>query len=503
MKKLFLTLTALSTLIFFSCASKPEGSAETENKAPDTELNDKVYDSSEAELSEIEEPEITDLIPEEESLEENDEIEFLEPDQLDQLPELDDENVSDAENEDTASLLNAEGENSDGTNASNAPADAEAESPSEEANSTGVNAASASGITTGTAATTGISAAGEAALAAADENADNEDCREDETGLLDADADDLEEEGSASNANQISPSRSVTMKVTEYLDVSYPGKGWIYMGATDNSKNITYFGRQLGTENTNFSLQARQPGRKILHFYKNDAVSGQIIDDYIEVIVETERGSATTHIEAPAFKMPLKAKRPVRKAAETVTESAAVEYDDSNDDVELIAAPEEKTAKNKVSSKTSANAQVTAQNNNTADTSSPKTENGDSLAKASQQALLSASEGTAAGDAALSSVEKSEKDLSQLLTLAKTQFTEKKYSEALKNINEYLGASNDSRDEALYLQGQILEAKSDIQDISGAINSYTTLTKNYPASKFWDKANKRIIYLQRFYLQGR
>ena len=53
MKKLFLTLTALSTLIFFSCASKPEAAGDTENKAPDTELNDKVYDSSEAELSDF------------------------------------------------------------------------------------------------------------------------------------------------------------------------------------------------------------------------------------------------------------------------------------------------------------------------------------------------------------------------------------------------------------------------------------------------------------------
>ncbi|EID85426.1 hypothetical protein MSI_10100 [Treponema sp. JC4] len=503
MKKLFLTLTALSTLIFFSCASKPEAAGDTENKAPDTELNDKVYDSSEAELSEIEEPEITDLPPDEDNLDEDD-LEFLEPDQLDQLPELDDEDVSDVENEnDSDSLLNADGENVDGINAENGLADAEAGTQSEGANSTGVNAGAANGIDTGTAASAGISAAGEAALSTADENADNEDGREDDADLLDADADNLEEENSASNENQITPSRSVTMKVTEYLDVSYPGKGWIYMGATDNSKNITYFGRQLGTENTNFSLQARQPGRKILHFYKNDAVSGQIIDDYIEVIVETERGSATTHIEAPAFKMPLKAKRPVRKTAENTVETAAVEYDDSNDDVELIAAPEEKTVENKTSNKTSANAQVAAQKNNAADTSSPKTENGNSLAKASREALLSASENAAAADATLSSNEKSQKDLSQLLTLAKTQFTEKKYSEALKNINEYLGASSDSRDEALYLQGQILEAKSDLQDISGAINSYTTLTKNYPASKFWDKANKRIIYLQRFYLQGR
>ncbi|WP_027727348.1 outer membrane protein assembly factor BamD [Treponema sp. C6A8] len=471
MKKLFLTFTALSTLLFFSCASKPEASQDADTNAP----------ASEAELSDIEEPEITDLPPEEESELADDEVEFVEADQLDELPELDDENISDAENaEDEAALLNTDGESADGTNAEKAAADAEAQTQSDGTDSTGEGAQAGNETSAQADGTTDSGTAGEGILTA-DEALATADGSESDADALEDDAADLEDDTATTNGSSITPSRSVTMKVTEYLDVSYPGKGWIYMGATDNSKNIMYFGRQLGTENTNFSLQARQPGRKILHFYKNDAVSGQIIDDYIEVIVQTERGSSATHIEAPAFKMPVRAKRPVLKLAEKTVEvsPAIVEYDDSNDDVELLEEP-------KPVSK-----------------SSQKTENGGGNAEASRQALPSASDNAANGDSTLSSNEKSQKDLSKLLTLAKTQLTEKKYSEALKNINEYLGGSSDSRDEALYVQGQILEAKSDIQDISGAINSYTTLTKNYPASKFWDKANKRIIYLKRFYLQGR
>ena len=93
--------------------------------------------------------------------------------------------------------------------------------------------------------------------------------------------------------------------------------------------------------------------------------------------------------------------------------------------------------------------------------------------------------------------------MKNLLSDAQNKFTQKDYKSALNSINEYLSNSKDKRDEALFLQGQILEAKSDVQDIAKAIDSYTTLTKNYPASKYWDKANKRIIYLKRFYLQGR
>ena len=58
-------------------------------------------------------------------------------------------------------------------------------------------------------------------------------------------------------------------------------------------------------------------------------------------------------------------------------------------------------------------------------------------------------------------------------------------------------------DEGLLLKGKILEARSELQDIKGAIEVYNTLMKDYPASIHWDEANKRIIYLKRFYLEVR
>ncbi len=82
-------------------------------------------------------------------------------------------------------------------------------------------------------------------------------------------------------------------------------------------------------------------------------------------------------------------------------------------------------------------------------------------------------------------------------------YNEKEYSAALKKLNQFFEFSTDNRDEALYLKGQILEAKSEVRDIKGALEAYTSLTKNYPASKLWDDANKRIIYLKRFYLEVR
>jgi len=137
---------------------------------------------------------------------------------------------------------------------------------------------------------------------------------------------------------QIIPSRSVTLNKKEYLDIVYPGSGWIFMGAIDNSKNLTYFGRKLGSEDTKFTLQAKNDGIVILHFYKNDAIIGEYIDDYLEVIILPKNGSSKTHISAPeyAYVVPKQPEDTITKQTEpeviipTETENTIyVENDDS------------------------------------------------------------------------------------------------------------------------------------------------------------------------------
>ena len=53
------------------------------------------------------------------------------------------------------------------------------------------------------------------------------------------------DEQTESAEEKIIPSCKVTLKRMEYLDISYPGRGWIYMGITDGSKDLSYFGRKI------------------------------------------------------------------------------------------------------------------------------------------------------------------------------------------------------------------------------------------------------------------
>lgn len=292
------------------------------------------------------------------------------------------------------------------------------------------------------------------------------------------------ENETAETEKEIIPSRSVTLKKFEYLDVIYPGSGWIYMGLTDNSKDIAYFGRKLGTKDTKFSLQARAAGRKIIHFYRNDPLTGQYLDDYIEVIISSENGSNKTHIEAPAFTLPVQKKeKPVKKVEET--------------------SEEVNTANTEVTKTTATSVPDTTKSSTTASApSATKSTSEDKNSQIADTPSLTKSQPDDSSNTSNVSTETSANPDS-LLQEAQLLYNEKEYKAALLKLNQFFEYSTDNRDEALFLKGQILEAKSDVRDIKGSIDAYTTLTKNYPASKLWDSANKRIIYLKRFYLEVR
>lgn len=272
-----------------------------------------------------------------------------------------------------------------------------------------------------------------------------------------------EEEQKIEEEPQIIPSRSVTLNKKEYVDIVYPGSGWIFMGAIDNSKNLTYFGRKLGTQDTKFTLQAKVDGIVILHFYKNDAITGEYIDDYLEVIVLPKNGSSKTHISAPeyAYVVPKQPEDTITKQTEpevilpTETENT-IYIEKTDSEVQTI---EEETQ---------------------------EFEEDDGIIVIDEE------------DVAYVEI-----DATELFVKAKENFQNQNFQEALTLIIDFLELSNEKKDEALFLQGQIYESSWNGKNIKLAIESYENITKNFPSSSLWDKAKKRITYLKRFYLEAR
>ena len=317
-----------------------------------------------------------------------------------------------------------------------------------------------------------------------DSENDSENTSATDEDLIDITDDDASAKEQEFNENEeIIPSRKVTLKIYEYLDVTYPGTGWSYMGLTDNSKDLSFFGRTLGTKDSKFTLQARKPGVKIIHFYKEDLIKKVYIDDYIEVTVLNEKGNAKTHIAAPAYKQALP-----KKARQLIDQNNQIKAQkEAEKTVEIY---EEN------SSESTADKEVK---------SAIKTDSTSKLQTASEPESVSKIQASSEPqtDSYTETVSDSQIDEKALLKEAQLLYNEKEYKVAKDKIEAYLAAASKDTDEALFLKGQILEAKSEIQNIKAALEAYTALTKNYPESRFWDDANKRIIYLKRFYLEVR
>lgn len=105
----------------------------------------------------------------------------------------------------------------------------------------------------------------------------------------------------------VAPSRSVSMDNRQYLDIRYPGAGWVYLGEVTRegdsigTPSLTYFGRRRTSEDTSFTLRSTRPGTTILHFYKQDVLSATFIDDFLEVTISEEEAELGSRIVAPSY----------------------------------------------------------------------------------------------------------------------------------------------------------------------------------------------------------
>ena len=275
---------------------------------------------------------------------------------------------------------------------------------------------------------------------------------------------------------EILPSRTVSLKKGETLVITYPGSGWIYMGSTSEYNNLASRGRKLGTTDTKYTLLAKEAGTQIHHFYKVDNLTGEYIDDYIEVTVLEKKGNSSTVVNAPEYSqvVPKKPETP----AKATPKANPVQKQETTEQVSEKVSEQTSITLTDTTTKTSTAAKTQTQQKEEVIEVEP------------EESVIEIDE----------EEEEQELDLEPLLDKARTGISSKKYDDAYTALTQYLEFSTDNRDEALYLLGQLLESDSPYKNIKQAVETYQTLCDSYPASKYWDNANKRIVYLKRFYI---
>lgn len=290
----------------------------------------------------------------------------------------------------------------------------------------------------------------------------------------------VEDEGNqdSDQTTEIIPSRSVSMNNGQSLDIEYPGKGWIYLGCTDGSKSLTSAGRRItGSKNTVFTLIAKIPGTVILHFYKEDLLADKYIDDYLEVTVSEIKSKSSFHVKAPAYSeaVPKKPEEKIQKHTEP-----AVPQENKT---EVLAEPKKE---NKPVTKTA-----------TPETTAEKPVNTNATVEKKEEPVVSPTE----------TIPVPEKvnllNPEEYLEAARKALDEKRWTDCYNNLQIFIETTDKNKDEGYFLLGKFYEANSDYRNVKKSIEAYKEVTDGYPLSKFYDEAEKRIIYLQRFYINIR
>ncbi len=283
------------------------------------------------------------------------------------------------------------------------------------------------------------------------------------------------------------PSRSMEMLLNQYIDIEYPGSGWVYLGETEEVNLVKYFGRKMNTSKKNdrtttFQLRSFKPGKTILHFYKNDLLNDTYIDDYIAITVTETVCKDNAHAKAPDYSEIVPEKVELYQNQE-IKESTVIAEN------ERPAVPEvqksKQTAKN---IRPTENIPGYIPSFSSASTGAPVTVEGmeDEM------------------EVSLVTPQAESPNLSEsLLDKAQECYDNFEFERALDYVQNFLDHSLTDLDQGFFLKGKILEAKSPVQNIREALNCYDTVVKNYPQSEVWESSNEKVIYIKRFYFNYR
>ena len=241
------------------------------------------------------------------------------------------------------------------------------------------------------------------------------------------------------------PTRSMIMNNNQKLLVVFPGTGWIFLGDEYDSNTLIFDKRNIYDDSTEFVFRSSESGEALLHFYKQDLLTNEPINDYLLVTINPKKGKFET-IEAPEYTF-----------GTFVEEDAFMDeyYEEEYYDYGII--------------------------------------------EDEPEVMFFTDEEYFFPDEAVS--------VEEIMDLAEAFYEDKMYIEALDQLDYYFtvtdGTADEYTDYALFMKGQILEQNSACKNIKESLNAYKELVNNYPDSAYWNNAQDRVVYLERFYFSVR
>lgn len=248
---------------------------------------------------------------------------------------------------------------------------------------------------------------------------------------------------------EIAPSRTISAKQNQHISISFEGSKWTYLGEEGENKITTYDGTASKEKSTEFYFFAKSAGSTLLHFYKNDVIGKKYIDDYIRLEVEGSSNAQENNAQKTSDKQEKK---------------------------------DEQISENK------------SENESKSDKNTLKT-----ISQGEKGSYKEAPDPTSFKIESRETQPETPSETDAVLEKAQEAYNAGNFPEAKSLLDTFFGSAITNLDHGLFLQGQILEAYSSVQNIRGALSSYKNLLLNYPNSTYAAEAEKRAIYLERFY----
>ncbi|MDR1175893.1 MAG: hypothetical protein LBK83_10545 [Treponema sp.] len=257
-------------------------------------------------------------------------------------------------------------------------------------------------------------------------------------------------------------SRIVRATAGQLVEVPFRGTGWVYLGELAGRSGISYDSRRLDPEGQSFIFRAEKPGTYGLKFYRQDFIRDYIINDHVQVIVgEPSRGGGPSE---------------ALDRGRVVANPRWPEIDSISTGVKTASPPAEAPPVNETV---------------------PAAPVPPTPVPAGRQPELSAAE---AGDGESEGAGiPLNAEPEQLISRAREEFEAGKTASAIAVLDEFYRRYPPGTDETWWLYGQFYEANSPARDIKRSVECYRKLVNEYPQSRRYNDAKRRIAYLERYY----
>ncbi|GHV68213.1 hypothetical protein AGMMS49928_07130 [Spirochaetia bacterium] len=262
-------------------------------------------------------------------------------------------------------------------------------------------------------------------------------------------------------------SRIARLTVGQLLEIPFRGSGWVFLGEQGNRRGLAYDSRRIDPEGQSFVFRAEAPGTYVLKFYRQDYIRDYLLNDYVQVIVEdAPQVSGRSGLSSNRGRVVAGPRWP-----SALDEAAAQDRDSRNITPLDGAVPPPPVV-------------------SSAQAPSPPPAVTPTSPVAPPPVVPPVPVPTEPPPGSSPDV---------FINQAREAYNAGKFADTIAVLDQFRQQFPAGSDEAWWLYGQSLEANGPQKDIRSALDYYRRIIRDYPQSKWYAEARRRISYLERYY----